>query len=174
MALVIFQIAGFQNSGKTTLSLKVIDKLAKAGLKIATVKHHGHGGKPDVLETKDSGRHISAGAAVSLVEGDGRILIQAEQQEWRLSDEIAILSSFKPDVILIEGHKRERYPKAVILRDESDVELLHTLENIQVVFFRDGAWTDEIDSIGVPAFHLDDDAGLEWVLNFLCTIGENP
>lgn len=172
--MVIFQIVGYQNSGKTTLTMKVIERLAHSGLQIATIKHHGHGGKPDVLQSKDSGRHISAGAAISLVEGGGRLIIQAEKHEWSLSQEIAILSSFKPDVILIEGHKKENYPKVVILRDERDLELLENLSNIKVIFYRDGEWSAALKSVNLPAFHFNDADGFQWIINFLSAIGENP
>lgn len=67
----ILQIVGFQNSGKTTLSEKLIFRASKAGLKAASIKHHGHGGPPDnELSSKDSIRHHEAGAVISSVEGD--------------------------------------------------------------------------------------------------------
>ena len=49
MALVtpfIFQIVGYQNSGKTTFLNKLISHLTAVGINTATIKHHGHGGKP--------------------------------------------------------------------------------------------------------------------------------
>ncbi len=54
----ILQIVGFQNSGKTTLTEKLIFRASIAGLKAASIKHHGHGGTPDTeLSSKDSIRH---------------------------------------------------------------------------------------------------------------------
>jgi len=164
---VIFQVAGYQDSGKTTLSLKLIEHLSASGLKIATVKHHGHGGKPEVNESKDSGRHIAAGAAVSLVEGEGRILIQAEQKQWTLLEEIEMLSFFKPDVILVEGYKNEKYPKAVILRDEGDLELLDKLPDIKVVFYRDTRLSKHLKDQAIPAFDTSDVSGFAWLANYI-------
>ncbi len=164
---VLFQIAGYQNSGKTTLSLRLIKLLSAAGLKVATAKHHGHGGKPDVVESKDSATHINAGAAVSLVEGEGRMLIQAESKQWSLSDEIEILSCFNPDVVLIEGYKKEPYPKAVILRDEADVELLEQLTNIQAVFFRDQKLASMLKDSVVPVFYMEGNDGVNWILDYI-------
>ncbi|MEH7884453.1 molybdopterin-guanine dinucleotide biosynthesis protein B [Bacillus sp. JJ1609] len=164
---IIFQVAGYQDSGKTTLSLKLIEHLSASGLKIATIKHHGHGGKPEVNETKDSGRLIAAGAAVSLVEGEGRILIQAEQKKWSLWDEIEMLSFFKPDVILIEGYKNEKYPKAVILRDEGDLELLDKLPNIKVIFYRDASLARHLMDQEIPAFHSSDASGFVWLTHYI-------
>ena len=164
---VIFQVAGFQDSGKTTLSLKLIEHLSACGLNIATIKHHGHGGKPEVLETKDSGRYIAAGAAVSLVEGDGRILIQAEQKQWSLLEEIEMLSFFKPDVILIEGYKNEKYPKAVILRDNGDLELLDILPGIKVIFYRDASLARHLIDQDIPSFDTSDESGFTWLTNYI-------
>lgn len=164
---VVFQVVGYQNSGKTTLSLKLIQHLAAVGIKVATIKHHGHGGKPDVKESKDSGRHIAAGAAVSVVEGEGRLLIQAEQEHWSLQDEIEMLNFFKPDVILIEGHKNEKYPKAVILRNEGDLELIVKLPNIRVVFYMDKGLAKQLNDLSIPAFELNDESGLAWLTDYI-------
>jgi len=164
---VIFQVAGYQDSGKTTLSLNLIEHLSVSGLKIATIKHHGHGGKPEVNETKDSGRHIAAGAAVSLVEGEGRILIQAEQKQWSLLEEIEMLSFFKPDVILVEGYKNEKYPKAVILRDEGDLELLDKLPDIKVIFYRDASLARHLKDLAIPSFDMTDGSGFTWLTNYI-------
>ncbi|MGV2940784.1 molybdopterin-guanine dinucleotide biosynthesis protein B [Mesobacillus sp. LC4] len=168
MALVkplLFQLAGYQNSGKTTLSLTLIQQMTAAGLKVATIKHHGHGGRPEVVESKDSGKHVMAGAAVSLVEGGGRLVIQAESGSWSLPEEIDLLSFFNPDVILIEGHKHESYPKAVILRDKNDIELLGKLENIQVVLCRDPELVNMLKDTAVPVLNMEH--GADWITTHL-------
>lgn len=168
MALVkplLFQVAGYQNSGKTTLSLTLIQQLTAAGLKVATIKHHGHGGRPEIVESKDSDKHVKAGAAVSLVEGGGRLVIQAESGSWSISEKIDMLSSFNPDVILIEGHKHEPYPKAVILRDENDIELVEKLENIQVVLCRDPGLVNRLKDTDFPVLVMEH--GVDWITTHL-------
>lgn len=40
----ILQIVGYQNSGKTTLVEKMVHALTEREMKVATIKHHGHGG----------------------------------------------------------------------------------------------------------------------------------
>lgn len=170
MALVrpiLFQVVGYQDSGKTTLTLKLIERLTKDGLKVATIKHHGHGGKPDVLEQKDSGLHISAGAHASLVEGGGRLLLQAENSEWQLEDKIGLLSFLKTDVILIEGHKREGFQKALLLKDEEDLQLVPELENIKVILTRKPDLLEQLEKFNLPAFHIEDEEGLEWMIKFV-------
>jgi molybdopterin-guanine dinucleotide biosynthesis adapter protein len=133
---VLFQLVGYQNSGKTTSMYEVIKRLSNKGYKVVTIKHHGHGGKPDMVENKDSGRHVDAGALASLIEGEGRVLLQAEKAEWSLAEQIQLVSGLSPDTILIEGHKHEVFPKAVLLRDEKDLHLLEELTNIKVILSR--------------------------------------
>ncbi|MCA1039500.1 molybdopterin-guanine dinucleotide biosynthesis protein B [Bacillus infantis] len=127
---VIFQIVGFKNSGKTTLVQSVIRELQKQGYAAVTIKHHGHGGKPDVLEDKDTSLHMRAGALASLAEGEGSILIQADNLDWPLERLIQLMAAFGPDIILIEGYKKECYPKAVIARNLEEAESLSRLDNV--------------------------------------------
>lgn len=127
---VIVQVVGFQNSGKTTFVKKLLHELSKQNRSVATIKHHGHGGKPDIVEKKDSSEHIHSGAFASLVEGEGRLLLQVEKEEWDLQEQIHILCSLNPDVIVIEGHKNERFHKIILLRDKEDFDALKSLENV--------------------------------------------
>lgn len=150
MALVrpfVFQVVGYQNSGKTTLSEALIKILKGIGLSVASIKHHGHGGKPDLLEEKDSARHLASGSEAVLVEGSGRLLIHSEKDEWPLDVQLNILSAFKPGLILIEGHKYAAYPKIVLLRNREDEQLLHDLENIIAIAY----WQNKPES-DYPAF----------------------
>ena len=62
MAVPIISFVGLSNSGKTTLIERVIPELVRAGYKVATVKHSGHGFDLDT-EGKDSWRHKRAGAS---------------------------------------------------------------------------------------------------------------
>ncbi|WP_053365553.1 molybdopterin-guanine dinucleotide biosynthesis protein B [Bacillus sp. FJAT-27245] len=133
MAMVrpfVFQVAGYQNSGKTTLVEALIRLLKEAGVAVASIKHHGHGGKPDIAAGKDSSRHIAAGASASIVEGGGRLVLHSERESWQLEEQVKILAAFNPDVILIEGHKNATYPKIVLLRSGEDEKSLRKLKNI--------------------------------------------
>ncbi|WP_422392715.1 molybdopterin-guanine dinucleotide biosynthesis protein B [Mesobacillus harenae] len=166
---VIFQVAGFQNSGKTTIIKRLIQTFSEELLTVATIKHHGHGGKPDVVANKDSSKHLAAGAVVSLVEGSGRVLLQSEAADLNLNDKIKLISFFKTDIILIEGHKQEDYPKAVLIRDELDLPLLEKLRNIQVVFVRSEKVEEKVRQVNhsIPIFHMDDPGAYKWVCTFV-------
>jgi molybdopterin-guanine dinucleotide biosynthesis adapter protein len=171
MAMVssaIFQIVGFQNSGKTTLIKRLIEELKKQNVTAVTIKHHGHGGRPAFNKEKDSYQHIQAGAIASIVEGDGHLLLQSEKSSWTLNEQIQLLSVFQPNVIFIEGHKKEIYPKAVIIRNREDLSLLENLENIKLVLFWD---KDVIEPVQkekpYPFFPLNDSKGLKWLVQNL-------
>ncbi|HDV4625666.1 TPA: molybdopterin-guanine dinucleotide biosynthesis protein MobB, partial [Bacillus anthracis] len=53
--------------------------------------------------------------------------------EWSLQEIIRLYEFFEVDTILIEGYKKESYPKVVLLRSAEDVELLQKVENIVAV-----------------------------------------
>ncbi|WP_142331864.1 molybdopterin-guanine dinucleotide biosynthesis protein B [Bacillus toyonensis] len=128
----IIQIVGYQNSGKTTFVEKVVHALAESEMKVATIKHHGHGGFPEVAQ-KDSERHRKSGAVVSSVEGAGLLSLSSLREEWSLQEIIRLYEFFEVDTILIEGYKKENYPKIVLLRSAEDVELVHKVENVVAV-----------------------------------------
>lgn len=130
----ILQVVGYQNSGKTTLMEQLIRQATACGLKVGTIKHHGHGGIP-MSESKDSFRHEEAGASVTAVEGDGTLRMSIHQSSWKLDDILAIYASFKLDLILIEGYKDEHYSKVVLLRTLEDQVLLQKVSNIICVIY---------------------------------------
>ncbi|WP_240056672.1 molybdopterin-guanine dinucleotide biosynthesis protein B [Bacillus mesophilum] len=156
----IFQIVGYQNSGKTTLIEQVIRRLKENGKRTVVIKHHGHGGMPSLDEDKDSFRHVKAGAAASLIEGDGRLILHAEQQDWSLDEKIAMATCLNPDLILLEGHKYEEFPKAVLIRKDDDLQLLHDLSNIKIQFY----WDKKLQMNG---FYIKDQAGMECLVSYL-------
>ena len=158
----LLQIVGYQNSGKTTLVEKIVHALAERKIKVATIKHHGHGGFPEVAQ-KDSERHRKAGAVVSSVEGAGLLSLSSLREEWSLQEIIRLYEFFEVDIILIEGYKKESYPKVVLLRSEEDVELLHKVENIVAVI----TWYDAPTNLRekYKVFHIaEDELYIDWFL----------
>lgn len=127
----VLQVVGYQNSGKTTFVVDYIEESVKYNLKVGTIKHHGH--KTPLLnydEQKDTGKHRRAGASVSLVEGNGTIMLTSNNLHLSLSQLIAIYKCFELDVIVIEGYKLESFPKVVLLRSEDDLPMLQKIDNI--------------------------------------------
>lgn len=130
---IILQIAGYQNSGKTTVAEHIISSLTKEGLRVATFKHHGHGGKPALPEGKDSTRHMRAGSVAAAVEGEGTFAITIQDEQFQLEQWIELCSSIGIDVLLIEGYKKKAYEKLVCIRSEEDKELLQLSNIIAVI-----------------------------------------
>lgn len=128
--LPIIQVVGYQNSGKTTLMKKLIHELSTIGYKVGTIKHHGHGGEPELGDAgKDTQTHRQAGARVVAVEGDGALHLTS-QNDWTLHKILSLYECMSLDIILIEGYKSEHYPKIVLVRNHNDVILLQRLTNI--------------------------------------------
>lgn len=63
---------GRKNSGKTTLLEKLIANLSDKGLRIATIKHHGHPDFDIDISGRDSYRHRAAGAQSTTILSDVR------------------------------------------------------------------------------------------------------
>ncbi|WP_373894870.1 molybdopterin-guanine dinucleotide biosynthesis protein B [Virgibacillus natechei] len=128
----VIQIVGYKNSGKTTLSTALIERLANQGIRVASLKHHGHGGAPLGLEETDSEKHRSAGAVLSGVEGDGLFQVSKEQP-WDIDQMLAIYRFMDIEIVVMEGFKKQSYKKIVLLRNEEDLPLLDEVTNIKAV-----------------------------------------
>jgi molybdopterin-guanine dinucleotide biosynthesis protein B len=118
MAVPILCFVGRSNSGKTTLIERLIPELVRAGYKVATVKHAGHGFDLDT-EGKDSWRHKRAGASSVIVMSRGSLAMFADVSESIKLEEVRDqFLDHSYDLIIAEGWKNEGYPKIVIVRDQ--------------------------------------------------------
>lgn len=162
----ILQVVGYQNSGKTTLTEKLIKASADKGWKVASIKHHGHNiaQKREGL-LKDTERHEQAGAFMTAVEGGGSLQVHIKNQPWSLPKLLTLYEPFSPDIILVEGFKKERYPKVVLLRGEEDINLLQEVDHILCAV----TWQPfTIDSLDYPIYNLtESDTYLEYILKKL-------
>lgn len=139
--LPICQVVGYKRSGKTTLMKKLTSYLTNSGLKIGTLKHHGHGGEPEIVRHTDSYEHMKAGSVISAVQGENRLQIAIQDENpLAFSEMLKIYTNFQIDLLLVEGFKQEDYPKIVLIRDKDDIDLLQKLTNIIAV----GVWDDKI------------------------------
>jgi len=158
----ILQVVGYSNSGKTTTTSALIQYLSQAGISVAALKHHGHGGFPDGLDQKDSIRHQKAGAIISGVEGAGLFQL-AKKQPWDFEQIIRIYELFQVDLLIIEGYKKKDYSKIMLIHGEADVELLSETSNIIAVV--SDLPLDDSD-LEIPVFKRDEMLELcEWVLH---------
>lgn len=123
-------VTGFKNSGKTALISHWITVLRSMELEVAVLKHHGHGGAPELPPAHtDTVQFLEAGAISTLVAGGN--MIQLIQQKCQSFEELKVLTAAnKPDVLLIEGYKQEVGEKLVLLRNEGDWEDLKQLQGV--------------------------------------------
>ncbi|HET7850629.1 MAG TPA: molybdopterin-guanine dinucleotide biosynthesis protein B [Pseudolabrys sp.] len=148
----IIGLAGWSGSGKTTLIKKVIPRLIARGVRVSTLKHAHHGFDLD-QPGKDSFFHRAAGATEVIISSAKRWAILHElraEPEWNLP---ALLAKISPvDLVLVEGFKRDPFPKLEIYRAANDKPLLHP-EDPHIVAI---ACDTPLPQAKVPVVHLDD------------------
>ncbi|MBB6450093.1 molybdopterin-guanine dinucleotide biosynthesis protein B [Geomicrobium halophilum] len=149
----VLQVVGFKHAGKTTVMERLVQALSMKDMRVATLKHHGHGGElvPPEPQT-DSERLKQAGAVSSAVEGEGMLQLSAKTNTWSLNQLLRLQARMEPDVVLVEGWKHEDYKKVVLLRGREDEELLAQVRNICCVLY----WGDHPQTT-LPSFSLDED-----------------
>lgn len=121
----IIGLAGWSGSGKTTLISKVIPRLKARGLSVSTLKHAHHGFDLD-RPGKDSFIHRESGATEVIISSSKRWAVLHElrdEGEWNMPDLVAKMSPV--DLVLVEGFKRDNFPKLEIHRAENGKPLLH-------------------------------------------------
>jgi len=153
--MIIHQIVGFSNSGKTTVMTKLIESLTSHQLRVATIKHHGDE-SPLVKEAekKDSVKHRDAGALGTLVASDKEFnLIVNHQHSFVLDDYIRMYRRISLDVLLVEGFKKEGYPKTAMIRSWKDEEELLRAKGIKaLIFWEKEQMTSQKGKYSIPAF----------------------
>lgn len=121
---------GYQNSGKTTLVEKVIAALTARGVRVGTVKHHGHAGFDIDVPGKDSWRHAQAGSRhVGVVSATRYAEYADTEAEFSLDRLLARYTDV--DVVLVEGYKSAGLPNIVVAR--SGVDRLRGANSLDLV-----------------------------------------
>jgi molybdopterin-guanine dinucleotide biosynthesis protein B len=121
----IIGLAGWSGSGKTTLITKLIPRLIARGVKVSTLKHAHHGFDLD-QPGKDSFFHRAAGATEVIISSARRWAILhelREEPEWDLRGLVAKMSPV--DLVLVEGFKRDLFPKLEIHRAANGKPLIY-------------------------------------------------
>ncbi len=108
-------VVGAQESGKTTVVLKLIEGLAARGLKVGSLKHTGHEHETDMAD-KDSRRHAAAGANPALFVAGGRTAVHRQRDRASLAG-LLEREMADVDVAVVEGFKSEPgFPKVEVVR----------------------------------------------------------
>lgn len=153
----IFGITGWKNSGKTTLTEKLVAELVRRGRRVSTVKHAHHDFDID-KEGADSFRHRQAGATeVAIVSGRRWALMHElrGEDEPKLADILARLAP--ADIVIVEGYKRENHLKIEARRLEAkDRTPLASSDPSIIAVAADHPQTGE----ALPVFDLNDVASI--------------
>jgi molybdopterin-guanine dinucleotide biosynthesis protein B len=149
----ILGITGWKNSGKTTLTERLVAELTKRGWRISTVKHAHHAFDIDT-EGKDSFRHRTAGATEVAIVSAKRWALMHELRDETEPDLKTVLARLAPcDLVLVEGYKREDHLKIEVRRLEArDRTALSPNDHTIVAVAADYAVYDP----SLPVFRLDD------------------
>ena len=151
----VYGVTGWKDSGKTTLTERLLAEMVRRGLGVSSIKHAHHDTEID-HPGRDSFRHRTAGA---------RQVIVASPMRWALMTELrgapeppleVLLSRLDPvDLVLVEGFKRAPHPKIEAHRTETGRPLLAPDNPTVRAVASNGA-----PAVALPLFQLDDVAGI--------------
>lgn len=124
----VISINGKSGSGKTTLLKKIIPILIKKGYKVGAIKHTHHDFEID-KQGKDSWAYRRAGAESVVITSNDRIAFVRE-----LNNEVSVKEIINQlfndvDIILMEGYKKEDFPRIVVIGKNSKEEINRTFLN---------------------------------------------
>ncbi|GED68475.1 molybdopterin-guanine dinucleotide biosynthesis protein MobB [Brevibacillus reuszeri] len=146
----VVQLVGYSNSGKTTLLTKLIPLLEQAGVRVGVIKHDGGHDFEWDQPGKDTWRYREAGASLVAITSQTKTAI-IEQRPTSLSVLVERLAQAGADLILVEGFKRESYPKLVLLRKPEDQELLDFVTHVRGIV----SWGEVVEK-DLPQFDVND------------------
>lgn len=158
MRLPLFGVAGWKNSGKTTLMVGLIGELTERGYSVSVIKH-AHSNFEIDQPGRDSFKMRRAGACEIVLSSSKRFALIRElgsEQEMAFDNVLAYVG--RCDLVLVEGFKGEALPKIEIRRDGADScrPLYGTIPGI--VAIASDRPKDETDPL--PIFQLDDISGI--------------
>ena len=135
----VIGFAGWSGAGKTTLIVRLIPELNRRGFSVSTIKHAHHNFDLD-QPGKDSYEHRAAGAEEVLVASANRVALMRELRgapEPSLAELLRLLKSV--DLVLIEGFKRDPYPKIEVFRAANNKPPLYPEDPNIVALISDSA-----------------------------------
>lgn len=149
----IIGIAGWKKSGKTTLTVRLVEEFTRRGLRVATVKHAHHAFQIDDGET-DSARHRRAGARQVAIVSNRRWAVINELDGAPEPNFEEVIAWLEPcDLIVVEGYKSASIPKIEARRLQSHTHRPLADDDPTVIAI---AADHPIEDATVPVFSLDD------------------
>lgn len=161
----VFGIAGWKNSGKTGLAVRLVTELTARGYRVSTIKHAHHDFDIDKVGA-DSFRHREAGAQEVTIVSGTRFAIMHELRGAAEPSFEDILARLAPcDLVLVEGYKREPIPKieARRLEAKNTTPLAPTDPHIHAI-----AADHPVEAPGLTVFDLNDTAAIADFVEAIC------
>ena len=149
----VIGLVGYSGSGKTTFLEKLIVELKSRRYKIGVIKHTHHSVEFD-QPGKDAWRHARAGADfVGLAASGSYSVYKKTEGDPEPGTLIALAGEL--DLIIIEGYKKEKWPKIEVFYQHGQAErpVIPDKELLAVV-------SDAPPLKAAPHFGLDDVAGV--------------
>lgn len=151
----IYGITGWKNSGKTTLTERLVTEICGRGFSVSTIKHAHHSVDID-QPGKDSFRHRAAGAGEVLLASAHRWAIMHELRDEVEPTVDELLAKLSPvDLVLIEGFKRNGHAKV-----EASVRPDRPLIALEDPSIKAVAAGYEMPALGVPVLDINDVAAI--------------
>lgn len=145
----IVSIVGPKNSGKTSLTSKVIEELITRGFKVASIKHSHHEMEMDHVGT-DTWRQKESGS--DLVVGIGSRTFFNVNQTIPLERLLFMIKSLdEPDFVVIEGFKSYRYAK---IATDKEVEDDYTIATVDSFSIDEKGVSDLVDTVEEKSYDI--------------------
>ncbi len=147
----VFGITGWKNSGKTTLTERLVAELTGRGLRVSTIKHAHHSVDVD-QPGKDSFRHRAAGAGEVILASAHRWALMHELRGAKEPSVEDLLAKLSPvDIVLIEGFKKNDHAKI-----EASVKPDRPLIALNDPSIKAVAAGHDVGALGVPVLDIND------------------
>lgn len=148
----IIGVAGWKNSGKTTLTERLVAELVGRGWRVSTIKHAHHDTDIDQAGT-DSFRHRQAGASEVLLATGRRWALMHELRGEEEPSLAMLVAQLTPcDLVVVEGFRNDTHLKIETRRLEAkDRTPLPSHANVVGI-----AADYPVEHATVPVFALDD------------------
>ena len=137
----IISVVGKKNTGKTSLTVKIIEELTKRGYNVGSIKHSHHTMEMDRKDT-DTWKHKQAGSKA--VVGVGSTTFFNIKKDLDLNRILFLLKHTEIDYVVIEGFKSYNYPK---IATSSNVVDEYTIKEVNSFTITDNELKDLVDLI---------------------------
>lgn len=140
--LPVLGFCAYSGTGKTTLLKQLIPLLNAENIRVAVIKHAHHNFDVDYPQ-KDSCELRRAGASKMMIISKKRVAMIEEfdptVQEPTLQQSLDLLDPSNLDLVLVEGFKKEQFPKIELFRAKVNKPLIFPSDPNIIAFSSDEA-----------------------------------